>query len=589
MEEIRRMYYDKYLLDISKILKGITFEYSNSANKEASEVYNKLISSFSSLSNFSYWHSLSEKQRKNAFSAFEMNGKSEPIAVIDDTLFKSCKGGVAFLNEEICTKFVLRKADYVSIKNFATAFLTVEGSGLEITGGSQNIKISSKLIDKFRTFQRELCINTPYNTICVDNFNELLKNFINDIETNNSIDIFTLDFQISHLCRHVKSIFPESSELISLRLAYLFLHFVYALEISSYGKVNIEDSISLCEVDKDNSDVYIEKFEQIKTDYLEYHYENEFSKAKQFVDVADYSQALHRVKESRLYIDKPESRIFEIEILLMSAKKDNQFNVFEISSAVKDAKQAGCALDETLIKRISDNKAAYDAFVVELKNNMSEEVKSNGLTSYLIYDFAKLIKDKSNMNVFMYMALYNKTFDGSVLTESEKNKLLNCRNCFGHSIVDIASLHSFQYYYNLKLNIDMEFKKRERNFKIKNTFTKGFDIYLKASDKLADHVDKNVDTYVERAINQGDLDAAISIYENVGKRNFEGWSRDNAGEANETHQQELFEKYMSIQNKVIKDVKRMIESGGIKNENLLSIYREIPIVVEKTEGKALVK
>lgn len=96
--------------------------------------------------------------------------------------------------------------------------------------------------------------------------------------------------------------------------------------------------------------------------------------------------------------------------------------------------------------------------VDDIKANMIKYTKEWQISEFTSYNSMMTLTDEFQMTPAMYFVLYERRFEFNSLNPDYKRKLYSQRNIFGHNIIDIASLSSFEVWENIRKEFDFDYK-----------------------------------------------------------------------------------------------------------------------------------
>lgn len=107
----------------------------------------------------------------------------------------------------------------------------------------------------------------------------------------------------------------------------------------------------------------------------------------------------------------------------------------------------------THIDAIKNNMVNYSD---EIKKNMITYTKEHSVTEFTSSRYAMMLTDNFGMTPTMYFVLYDRDFKTDCLSSEDKKNLLKQKNIFGHSIMDIACLSSFEQFKSISEQFELK-------------------------------------------------------------------------------------------------------------------------------------
>lgn len=209
---------------------------------------------------------------------------------------------------------------------------------------------------------------------------------------------------------------------------------------------------------------YEELMNQIHLSYRQAKYEDEIDKAISLQAEGQYREARLAVNEALKYEETTEGYLLEIKLYLAEADESNWFFMWEINYVQEKILEQG-KIPEELSRQINENSSKYEVFIERLKANIAADTKEKPVDYFTSDGRLRFLTDNCGMNPLMYLILYGREISDDALTQGNKEKLIKIQNDFGDTVLELAALNTFNFYYNQRRSLDQEFLKKKSHLK----------------------------------------------------------------------------------------------------------------------------
>lgn len=440
------------LLQCKSELKNIQL-----GDEYSSEIY-KL---FNGVSGFSPWHLLTHKKQQNVMQAFKTI--MQPIAIVDTTLFHSCKNGIAIAKNHISIKGFLEDEETISYSEFCTSYISLGSNRINrnTSYNTINITLNENIYFAFKAFRKYLFENNKIarknHLIFIGNLIDLL---IQSIQSNKSVDIS----QIMPILKTIHELTPELDNIVNDLSLMLYMYNGQFDLAKDYilDKDHTQLTWNAADIDKYKNHYYNKKYTDLTLQASEYQSEHR------------YTDAINSYKEALTYKDTELIYCGILDSLSSDASDANNFNVneyhiwlnkfFDKHNKNKQLYSKLFEYEEKEYQLITEqNRYLHkiaDTFVDIILNNRID----------IIQEDTKLFDnvDALGMDLVMYAILLNNHNLLERIPRKYRKTRLDLKNILGHNYLNLAALNGFQNFKYILEGYDSDY----RSEKLKQTAVK---------------------------------------------------------------------------------------------------------------------
>lgn len=570
----------KYLEKLIEILSNTKAEYNDAVLESPNTIYMKFLSDLHSFfpNDTFAWSSLSEKKKNNALKVFEAEKLSSPLYIIDNTILHSAKGGALFTPDTIHFKNILEKPGHFhwnDIIKYKIVTLNDNACIFKFENGGYTLQVAKSLAQKFISFREKLRNDSELNKAYIDYINASIKQALDNVkectEENLSLQLSDISIFLWQILKIMSSANDEKNKELINALYYCIgiCDKLYALSMNQTSTLPAS-RLMTGPAHKDIENLY----QEIQKQYSDEHYDNFVRKAEGALEEKNYADALEYIHKAQNFEHRVETDYLQITVLTDSANEDNQFNREAVLKVCESIDMD--SIPDDISQRLTLNTQQYENLIADIKDNMPSYCKENPIEYFTNSVEMMRLSDKYDMTPAMYFVLYGYDFNISILSCDDKISLMNHKNVFHHSILDIASLASFSQYHNIKLMLDDEFSEKETTFNNKYKWAKRKDTFLGITDFLVDSTKNFGDMEYQSARRTGDVERAENALRLKEETHYflEDVERDSAEQMLTEYQNEQHSEYIEMRDKIMEDIENFERQETIYPE-LLSLYKNL--------------
>lgn len=579
-------YERKYISEIIQTLSSVKFERSILELIQESTIYNKFLYDIKEKhSKYKEWTDIPASKKLNILTSFKCkeNG-AKPVAFIGGSIFGSSKSGILFTDCGIYTKGLIGEVDRINLVDFTYSvirqkkildvgairkkLLPVKMSFLDnapLCLQRFSINTDENFLRACKVLQKNLCLHTQMNIFYVGNLNNTI-----------SLLIDTCREYAESLADATYSIY----DFIFDCLTYIY-DMTYFLEDERRKEIfkcmYIGKSLTLLSKDILNEKELLQNLSEcekqcakniyniVKEAYVEDHYQENIERAKKNFDKQQYQDSLEYIEKARAYKATNECDILQLQCYVCAANEQNWYNHKEIMNIKSHLSSENIPLK--LLQEINMIDCKFKRFIYDLKKSMMNDTMTHSIEKFTLSKDFMILQDFFGMTPGMYLIMYNRDFDITNYDLKYKNSILQCKNVFGHSIIDIAAFISLQKYYDIKLMLDVEFSKSEKEFYKECKLAKLEVKFLKILNCNGD-----LTKMYYNAIEEGNLDEA-NYYRHM-IPDFSANLPNKDKRMQEDHEREIYGEYIEIIDKALIDLKNF-GIQGTEYTDLLNLYKKM--------------
>lgn len=469
-------YERKYISEIIQTLSSVKFERSTLELIQESTIYNQFLCDIKEKhSTYKEWANIPASKKQNILTSFKYDEDyGNPVAFIGGSIFGSSKSGVLFTDCRICTKGLIGEPDSVSLLDFAYSvvkqkkFLDIGAikkkllpAKMTFVGNSPlflerfSINTDENFLKACRILQKNLCLHTQMNIFYVGNLNNTLSFLVDTCRTyaeslaNATYSIYDFIFDC------LTYIYDMTYFLEDERRKEIFKCMYIGKSLTLLSKDILDEKELPQTLSKREKQCAKNIYNLVKEAYLEDHYQENIEYAKKNFNEQQYQASQEYIEKARAYKETTECDILKLQCYVCTANEQNWYNHKEIMSTKSHLSSA--KIPAELSQEISMIDCKFKSFIDNLKNSMMNDTMTHSIEEFTSSKDFMMLQDFFGMTPGMYFIMYNRDFDMTNYDLEYKNSILQCKNVFGHSIVDIAAFISLQKYRDIRSMLDVEF------------------------------------------------------------------------------------------------------------------------------------